>query len=290
MKKANWLHITVSVLFLLSLIVGSSAVAQSTSDTEANKATLMAFFEVEAARDFDRMGEFFAQDFVRHSVATTAVMPEVQVTSLDQYVEFLQATVAMFPDYANAPQMLIAEGDYLAFYSMWSGTSAQTGNWIELPIVGMVRFADGKIAEMWIEWDNLTWNTQMMAAAPVEAAISSIDDVVGAWDFVLENITYRFELHPDGTAAVFAPAGIPTTLNDPQCSTCAERGNYAVEGNQIHFLTSELFPTCGEARYDVFVTRQGEQPVSLRFDMVGWDCLLQRRLGLDGQTLLAAEP
>jgi predicted ester cyclase len=165
MKKLSWLFITLSTLLLLALVAGPPLVAQDDNDPAANKAVLAAFFEAEAARDYGRFDELFVSDFVRHSVATTAVMPGVEVTSLEAYKQFLQATAAMFPDYYNTPQALIADGEYVAFYSIFSGTFVENGNHIEIPIVGYARFAHGKIAELWVEWDNITWNAQMGIAS-----------------------------------------------------------------------------------------------------------------------------
>ncbi len=161
MKKVSWLLIVISALILLPVRAGSPAAAQDGGDPEANKAVLTAFFEAEAAREYDRMDEFFVEDFVRHSVATTAVMPDVEITTLEQYVQFLQGMAATFPDYYTTPQMLVAEGDYVAFYAIWSGTFAENGHATGGPMVGFVRFEGGKMAEMWVEWDSLTWTRQI---------------------------------------------------------------------------------------------------------------------------------
>jgi predicted ester cyclase len=172
MKKISWLLIIVSVLAVLPVRSDSSVIAQDGDSVEANKAVLLAFFEAEAAREYGRMDEFFVEDFVRHSVATTAVMPEVQVTSREQYVQFLQGMAAGFPDYRTTPEILVAEGDYVAFYAIWTGTFAQNGNATGGPMVGCVRFEGGKMAEMWIEWDSLTWSQQMGTPDQADEALA----------------------------------------------------------------------------------------------------------------------
>ena len=132
MKKASWLLIVISVLALLPLRSTLWVNAQDGGSVEANKAILLAFFEAEAAREYDRMDEFFVEDFVRHSVATRAVMPEVQVDSLEKYKQFLQATAAMFPDYYNTLEIVTAEGDYVGFCTTFRGSFVQNNNKLEI--------------------------------------------------------------------------------------------------------------------------------------------------------------
>lgn len=166
MKKVNVLFLAVVALLLLSLVFASPVGAQDQSDPEANKEVVLAFIEAEATRDYDRMNELFAEDFVRHSVATTAIMPEVEVTSLNAYKGLIQGFVAQFPDYRNQVQMIAAEGDLVALYTAWTGTDAQSGNSITSPMVWFVRIEAGKIAELWIEWENLTFGGQLQQGAP----------------------------------------------------------------------------------------------------------------------------
>jgi len=284
MKKSNGLLIAISLLLLLSLIASLPAVAQTASNPEANKATLTAFFEAEAARHYELLGGYFTQDFIRHSVATTAIMPEVQVTNLAEYVQFLQATAAMFPDYYNTPQMLIAEGDYVGFYTMFTGTYAENGSRVEIPISGYVRFEGTKIAEMWVEWDNVTWNNQMVPASSqtTEAPINSINDLVGTWRIHGEGWAWFNEYSADGFNYV-GPRGCAP-------DDCVDRVQFTVEGNQIHMLSSESHPDCGDARYDVFVIKQGEIPVGLRYQLVGSDCYAERVQALDGKIVYPVLP
>jgi predicted ester cyclase len=265
------------LFILIMLLMFVAPVVAQDDSPEAHKALLAAFFEAEAARDYDRMDEFFVDDFARHSAATTAVMPEVQVTSRTAYVQFLRETVAMFPDYYNTPQMLIAEGDYVAFYTLFSGTYAENGNPVEAPLAGYVRFEAGKMAEMWIEWDNVTWNAQMMAS-PVETAespISSIADVVGVWRIHGRGWAWFMETTPEGQVYV-GPRGCAP-------DNCVEHATFDVANGQIHWWSRA-------ARYNVFVTRQGDALVGLRFELVGSDNYSERREALDGQIVFAVEP
>jgi predicted ester cyclase len=149
---------------------------------EANKAIAVAWWEAEAAHEYERMGEFFTEDVVRHSLATSTVMPETQVTNLEEYTLFLQGTAAMVPDYIFTPQMVAAEGDFVAWYGVFSGTFAENGNLIEVPLAGFFRFEDGKIAEIWTEWDNITWGAQMNEGAPPSQVAAYEPPIAGDFD------------------------------------------------------------------------------------------------------------
>jgi predicted ester cyclase len=71
-------------------------------------------------------------------------------------------------------RLLAAEGDLVAFYGTYAGT--QTGQWgtfppsgkaFELELGGVVRISEGKIAELWITWDNLALLTQLGQVPPM---------------------------------------------------------------------------------------------------------------------------
>lgn len=161
MKRLSWLFFIVCALLLTTAVVDSHLFAQSGNDPESNRALLLAWWDAEAEHTYDRMDTFFTEDIVRHSAATSAIMPDMEITNLEVYTQFLQGTAALFPDYRMIPQLLTAEGDYVAFYATFSGTYAPNGNHIEIPMVGFARFDGGKIAELWVEWDNVTWDSQM---------------------------------------------------------------------------------------------------------------------------------
>ncbi len=282
MKNVFKLVVLVSILALLP-ISNLSTHAQA-NDPEKNKALLTAFFQAEARRDYTQMDLQFTSKFTRHSIATEAVMPQVNVKNLQDYKDFLLATATMFPDYYNKPQMLVADGNYVTFYTTWSGTYAQNGNVVTMPMIGIARIDSGRIAEMWIEWDNLTWNTQMnkTPARLDEAPISSIDDVVGVWSIQITGWNWLMQLKADGTMLV-GPRGC--TGED-----CIDQGTFTIEGKQLVFQSSTYRPSCGKGRFDGFVSKQDGKPARLRFVTVGEDCYAERQESLKGKTLYPAVP
>ena len=66
-------------------------------------------------------------------------------------------------------------GDCVAGYFTYSGTQEgamgpfpATGKKADLNYLGILRIEDGKIAEMWVEWDNLAMLTQLSHFPPPE--------------------------------------------------------------------------------------------------------------------------
>ena len=105
-----------------------------------------------------------AKDYVRHSQAT----PDLQIDSQEAFRAFVEQDAVTFSDNMLTTHVLIAEGDLVAVYGTWSGT--QTGPMEPFPasdrvmtidLIGFHRFEDGKIAETWVEWDNVAGLTQL---------------------------------------------------------------------------------------------------------------------------------
>ena len=127
--------------------------------TEHNKAVIRRFLEAWNNRRPEAFDELIAPDVVRHCQAT----PAVKISSLDQLKEFLQQDTATFPDSRQTIVHMVAEGDLVGLWATYDGT--QRGPIGPLPASGartqfdfgaVFRMADGKIAEWWVTWDNLT--------------------------------------------------------------------------------------------------------------------------------------
>ena len=131
---------------------------------EQNKSILRRFGEAVNNRRLDLLDELVAPDFVRHCQAT----PWVEIRSLGDFKRFLEEDWAGVPDGRISARFLVAEGEYVAFYNTYAGT--QTGQWGAIPatnkrfefdLSGVFRIAGGKIAELWITWDNLALLTEL---------------------------------------------------------------------------------------------------------------------------------
>lgn len=91
-----------------------------------------------------------------------------QCSNLQEFGEFLQADWASFPDSVLTISQLVAEGDRVAMWATYEATQTGPmgpfpagGKKMSLDIAGIFRIADGKIAEIWATWDNLTALTQL---------------------------------------------------------------------------------------------------------------------------------
>ncbi|MGD2218010.1 MAG: ester cyclase [Gemmatimonadales bacterium] len=136
---------------------------------EANKELFRQYVEAYNAKDIDRLDALMTADFARHSQAAS------EVNSLEEFKADLRQGAEAFPDARMEINMLVAEDDKIAGYLTWTGT--QQGDWGPFPATGetaelkffyLFRVEDGKLAEMWTEWDNVGFLTQLGHFAPPE--------------------------------------------------------------------------------------------------------------------------
>jgi steroid delta-isomerase-like uncharacterized protein len=132
--------------------------------TEANKRIVRSFSDAGNQSDLDAFDAILTDDFVRHCEAT----PEISVARREEFKEFYRETAKTFPDQRMTLDSLVAEGDRVAFWGRFSGTQEgpmgpfpPTGKRMESQIAGMFRIESGKIAELWVTWDNLAGLTQL---------------------------------------------------------------------------------------------------------------------------------
>ena len=119
-----------------------------------------------------------------------------------------------------------------------------------------------------------------------EAPAGSIEDVVGTWrgrwsDVALLNM----QLNEAGSSRWFWMDG-----------TTIVRDRFSLESGQITWRGAQGTAVGGEcaadpvATYEVFITKEGSQPVALRLMLVGQDHCPDRQEFLDGRTLKWVEP
>jgi predicted ester cyclase len=131
---------------------------------ERNRAAVRRFGEVMNKKDFDELDSLTVPHLVRHCQAT----PGVVVSNREDFKVFLREDMKAFPDSQQTLKLLVAEGDLVAVYATYTGT--QTGSMGPFPPSGkrmgidfcaMLRLEEGKIAEMWVTWDNLAGLAQL---------------------------------------------------------------------------------------------------------------------------------
>jgi steroid delta-isomerase-like uncharacterized protein len=141
-----------------------AAVATAGNDLERNKDVVRRMIAAINARDFAALDGLVAVDVRRHSAAT----PGVVVRNLDDFKAYLRRDLVAVPDSHQDVQSIVAAGDMVAVRVVYRGTQTgpmgpfpPSGRTLELPFMGFLRIADGKVAEMWVEWDNVAALTQL---------------------------------------------------------------------------------------------------------------------------------
>jgi predicted ester cyclase len=138
------------------------------------KALIRRFEEAMNARRLDLLDDIMAQDFVRHCEAT----PRLDIRSLEQFKDFLRQDAAAFPDNVQAFEHVLVDGDMAAVWARYEGTQRgplgpfpPLGKQVRFHFGGVLRVEGGKLAELWITWDNMTILAQLghFPPAPVES-------------------------------------------------------------------------------------------------------------------------
>jgi len=118
--------------------------------------------------NLDVADELFALNFVYHDPASGEDWhgPE----SVKQYATMLRAA---FPDLHYTVEEQITEGDKVVTRYTASGTHqselmgvAPTGNWVEITGISITRIQDGKIEEVWENYDTLGMMQQLGVVTP----------------------------------------------------------------------------------------------------------------------------
>ncbi len=152
---------------IISLVLAILMAACSSSPTkqlEANKELVHRFTESVNAADWNALDELLTENFCRHSQAT----PGVQVNSREEFKQLQKSFLVSIPDQHISGEMLIAEGDKVAAYGTYSGTQTgpmdefpATGKRVEIKFLSIFRIEEDRIAELWVEWDNVAMLTQL---------------------------------------------------------------------------------------------------------------------------------
>jgi len=149
-------------------------------ELEANKDLVTRFGELLNAADWDGLSEIAAEDFVRHSDATSGP----PITSLAAFIELQETYLASMPDQKVTMKQMVAEGDYVALLATYSGTQTgpvgqlpPTGNFTEVQFLALFRIEEGMIAELWVEWDNLAMLDQLGLFPPPEVEVDQGEEI-----------------------------------------------------------------------------------------------------------------
>ena len=126
--------------------------------------TVIRMIEAVNGRDFDALDALIAPDVVRHCAAT----PDVEVRSLEEFKAFLRRDLSAVPDAMQELDLIVSSGPFVAARVIYRGTQdgrmgpfPPSGKKLEVPFLGILRVENGKIVEIWTEWDNLNALAQL---------------------------------------------------------------------------------------------------------------------------------
>jgi predicted ester cyclase len=171
--------VAVAMLLFAVSIVGCSSCEQ---ELESNKAIVLKAAEALANHEYGTLDQFFTQDYQRHCQAT----PEATVNSLDDFKALAEQFDQSFTDVEMTIDMLVAEGDMVAVYGVYSGTHtgqmgphSPTGKRVDSDFAGIHRIENGKIAETWVTWDNVAILAQLGLFPPPATEATDVDEQPG---------------------------------------------------------------------------------------------------------------
>lgn len=131
---------------------------------EKNKTTLKNIYKVFETGNFNELDNYIAENIVEHTPD-----PLVQGTGLNYVKDLFKAYRTAFPDLKFNINDILTESDRIVAYITMTGTNqgtimgkSATNKKVKCDGFDLVKFnKDGKVAEHWGVWDNLTMMTQL---------------------------------------------------------------------------------------------------------------------------------
>jgi len=146
----------------------------SSDQLEENKALVRHGYKLLEERDWVKLAELYASDFIYYS-------PERQEPGTrEDFMQYLQRLEVVYPDFSDTIEDIIAEGDKVVVRELWRGTNkgdieelgiTATGKVVTLPVIIIFRIKDGKVVEMWQTYDMMSVMQQLGAMPTGEQAL-----------------------------------------------------------------------------------------------------------------------
>lgn len=121
------------------------------------------FYEVFNTGDVDASDKVVAEDYDNHAVPG-------QKLGLEGFKQGVRSLRSAFPDLQVTIEEALAEGDRVATRTLNRGTHrgefegiAATGRPVTFGTQAFFRVADGKVQEVWVQWDHLGLREQLGA-------------------------------------------------------------------------------------------------------------------------------
>ncbi|WP_431907534.1 ester cyclase [Amycolatopsis thermoflava] len=137
--------------------------------------------EAIAVADNEKLDAYFADDFVFHGPDGDLTYPELR--------SFFEAMRAAFEGFACERRTIVSQGQYIGCHTSMSGrftapftaspigTIPPNGQPMRLELINIFRYhEDGKLAEEWVQYDNLGFLRQLgvdLTQAPARPSVSA---------------------------------------------------------------------------------------------------------------------
>lgn len=151
-------------LLVLLMALMTACIPEPAEQLAANKALVREFVAIGNARQFDRLADVVAADFIRHSQAT----PGLVIDNRDAFRAFMEQDAQVFPDSQVTVQQMVAEDDKVAVWATYGGTQLgpmgsfpPSGKHMAVDFGAVFRIDNGLIAELWVTWDNMAALAQL---------------------------------------------------------------------------------------------------------------------------------
>ena len=159
--NARWVQVLTG-LAVVALLAGCTVSPEMVP--EANKELVRQFVDASNAHDYEQIKSLLTPTFTRHCQAT----PEVTVSNPDEMIAFLKSSEASCPDEHVDVKHIVADDSLVAVWAVYSGTQdGQMGPFppshkrMTIDFAGFFRVDNGKLAELWVTWDNLAGLMQL---------------------------------------------------------------------------------------------------------------------------------
>ena len=163
---------TLSALLCLSILTVAPAVASEAENLsrekieQRNMEIVRQSHENLAAGDIEAFKSAISPDYTRHCQAMPPGLQELHGT--EEFFAFIEEFIKAVPGYTDTLSNMIADGDRVAYVSTMTGTQTgpmggfpSTGKTFTLVNIIMQRLEDGKVAETWVSWDNVSFLSQL---------------------------------------------------------------------------------------------------------------------------------
>jgi steroid delta-isomerase-like uncharacterized protein len=158
-------HVKVLSLCLIAVVLVCTGCKPSeTAGLEENKALVLRALENPSTGNWTEFKALHTSDFLYHSPIGSEPM------KLEEFMEFTRDLYTNFPDWHGTIEDVIAEGGKVVVRGIFQGTNKgdieelgiiATGKEVTLPVIFIFRIADGKIAELWQEYNMMSFVQQL---------------------------------------------------------------------------------------------------------------------------------